>query len=133
MPVEFKSNLGEVLQGSQKAIERAAEIIGGMAETYAKKLCPVDTSNLRNSITHTTENNGHTVVIGSPVTYAPYVELGTGKFAEGGGGRQTPWSYKDAKGKWHTTSGMRPRPYMRPAIENHKDEYKIVLETELKG
>lgn len=131
--VEFHSNLGAVLNATQEKIERAAEIIGGMAESYAKRLCPVDTGNLRNSITHTTENNGHTVVIGSAVTYAPYIELGTGKFAEGGGGRQTPWSYKDAKGKWHTTSGMRPRPYMRPAIESHKDEYKVVLEIELKG
>ena len=71
MAVEFHSNLGEVLKGSQEAIERAAEIIGGMAESYAKELCPVDTGNLRNSITHTTENNDHTVVIGTAVKYAP--------------------------------------------------------------
>lgn len=71
MAVEFHSNLGEVLKGSQEAIERAAEIIGGMAESYAKELCPVDTGNLRNSITHTTEDEGHTVVIGSNVEYAP--------------------------------------------------------------
>lgn len=71
MAVEFHSNLGEVLKGSQEAIERAAEIIGGMAESYAKELCPVDTGNLRNSITHTTENNSRTVVIGSTVKYAP--------------------------------------------------------------
>ena len=71
MPVEFNSNLDAVLNGSQEAIERAAEIIGGMAESYAKELCPVDTGNLRNSITHTTEDEGHTVVIGSNVEYAP--------------------------------------------------------------
>lgn len=131
MPVEFNSNLDAVLNGSQEAIERAAEIIGGMAESYAKELCPVDTGNLRNSITHTTENNNRTVVIGSSVEYAPFIELGTGKFAEGGGGRQTPWSYQDSKGNWHTTSGMPPRPYLRPAIENHKDEYRDVLQTEM--
>lgn len=71
MPVEFNSNLGEVLKGSEEAIARAAEIIGGMAESYAKQLCPVDTGNLRNSITHTTENNNRTVVIGTTVKYAP--------------------------------------------------------------
>ena len=131
MPVEFNSNLGEVLSGSQAAIKRAAEIIGGMAESYAKELCPVDTGNLRNSITHTTENNNRTVVISSSVTYAPFIELGTGKYAEGGGGRQTPWSYQDSNGNWHTTSGMPPRPYIRPAIEKHKDEYKEVLQTEM--
>ena len=133
MPVEFNSNLGEVLKGSEEAIARAAEIIGGMAESYAKQLCPVDTGNLRNSITHTTENNNRTVVISSSVTYARFIELGTGKYAEGGGGRQTPWSYQDSNGNWHTTSGMPPRPYLRPAIENHKDEYKEVLESEMSG
>ena len=71
MAVEFDSNLDVVLSGSQAAIRRAAEIIGGMAESYAKELCPVDTGNLRNSITHTTEDEGHTVVIGSNVEYAP--------------------------------------------------------------
>ena len=71
MPVEFNSNLDTILKGSQEVIERAAEIIGGMAESYAKELCPVDTGNLRNSITHTTENNDHTVVIGTAVKYAP--------------------------------------------------------------
>lgn len=127
MSVEFNSNLGEVLKGSEEAIARAAEIIGGMAESYAKELCPVDTGNLRNSITHTTENNGKTVVIGSAVTYAPYVELGTGKYAEGGGGRQTPWRYQDKDGKWHTTSGIPARPYLRPAVENHIRTYQDVL------
>lgn len=71
MPVEFNSNLDVVLKGSEEAIARAAETIGGMAESYAKELCPVDTGNLRNSITHTTENNDHTVVIGTAVKYAP--------------------------------------------------------------
>lgn len=132
MAVEFKSNLKEVLKGSQEAIERAAEIIGGMAESYAKELCPVDTGNLRNSITHTTENNGHTVVIGSAVKYAPYIELGTGIYAKGEShAKKIPWYYKDDKGKWHKTYGMKPRPYLRPAIEKHKDEYKEVLRAEL--
>ena len=134
--VKFESHLGEVLKATQQQLERAAEIIGGMAESYAKKNITqqgaVDTGNLRNSITHATENNGHTVVIGSAVTYAPYVEFGTGKFAEGGGGRPTPWVYQDSKGNWHRTSGMKPRPYLRPAIEEHKREYKEVIEQELK-
>ena len=134
MPVEFNSNLDAVLNGSQEAIERAAEIIGGMAESYAKELCPVKTNNLRTSITHTTENNGHTVVVGSAVKYAPYVELGTGIHALGEShAKKIPWHYKDAKGKWHTTYGMPPRPYLRPAIEKHKDEYKEVLESEMSG
>lgn len=130
--IKFESHLADVQNATAEQLARAAEIIGGMAESYAKELCPVDTGNLRNSITHTTENNDHTVVIGTAVKYAPYIELGTGKYAEDGGGRQTPWSYHDRNG-WHTTSGMPPRPYLRPAIENHKDEYKEVLEAEMSG
>ena len=69
--VKFESHLDEVLKATSEQLARAAEIIGGMAESYAKELCPVDTGNLRNSITHTTEDEGHTVVIGSNVEYAP--------------------------------------------------------------
>ena len=131
--VTLTSNLDFVIKELNNQVKVAAEIIGGMAESYAKKLCPVDTGNLRNSITHTTEDNGATIVIGTAVTYAPYVELGTGVHAEEGKGRKTPWSYKDADGKWHTTSGMKPQPFLRPAFENHKDEYKRVLKETLEG
>ena len=53
-----------------KAIHRALEICGGKAETYAKKLCPVDTGNLRNNITHQRQGDD-TELIGSPTEYAP--------------------------------------------------------------
>lgn len=132
--VKFESHLDEVLKATSEQLARAAETIGGMAESYAKELCPVKTNNLRTSIAHTTENNGRTVVVGSAVKYAPYVELGTGVHALGEShAKKIPWHYKDAKGKWHTTYGMPPRPYLRPAIEKHKDEYREVLKTEMSG
>ena len=101
--VSFHSNLGEIGKATDAQLKVAAEIIGGMAESYAKQVCPVDTGNLRNSITHSTEDNGHTVVIGTNVEYAPHVEMGTVR--------------------------MRPRPYLRPAIEQHIAEYQGVLQT----
>lgn len=131
MAVEFHSNLDVTMKATDQALAKAAEIIGGMAEGYAKALCPVDTGNLRNSITHQTED--HTVVVGTNVFYGPFVELGTGVHAEGGGGRQTSWSYQDSDGNWHTTSGMPARPFIRPSIENHTAEYKTVLENVLRG
>ena len=99
--VTFETNLGEFEKATKKQLAVAAEIIGGMAESHAKELCPVDTGNLRNSITHTTEEET-TVVIGTNVEYAPYVELGTVR--------------------------MKPKPYLKPAIENYKDEYKNVVQ-----
>ncbi len=105
--ITFHSNLGEIEKATAAQLAKAAEIIGGMAESYAKQLCPVDTGNLRNSITHSAEYEGHTVVIGSNVEYAPHVELGTVRMAT--------------------------RPYLRPAIENHIPEYQGVLQAVLGG
>ena len=76
MSVKFTSHAASVLTAEEKAKSQALEMIGGMAESYAKKLCPVDTGNLRNSITHQRYDES-TEVVGSNVEYAPYVELGT--------------------------------------------------------
>ena len=108
------------------AVQRALEIIGGKAESYAKALCPVDTGALRNSITHRT--NTDNVVIGSAVHYAPYVELGTGKEYD----PPPDWIENNAERGSGVGHSQKPKPYLRPAIENHKDEYQTVLETELK-
>lgn len=48
----------------------ALEECGQIAEGYAKRLCPVDTGNLRNSITHTVVSSKKAAYVGSPVDYA---------------------------------------------------------------
>ena len=106
-----------------KAIHRALEICGGKAETYAKKLCPVDTGNLRNSITHQREGDD-TELIGTAVEYAPYVEIGH---------HQEPGRYVPAIGKRLVASYVPGKPYLTPALENHISEYKEVFEAELKN
>ena len=68
--VSVTSHAGAVNSEVDAAIKRALEICGGKAETYAKQLCPVDTGNLRNSITHKPEGTD-TEVIGTNVEYAP--------------------------------------------------------------
>ena len=52
MSIEITDNSKEVSAAIEAAILRGLEKIGLVAEGYAKKLCPVDTGNLRNSITH---------------------------------------------------------------------------------
>jgi predicted DNA-binding protein len=131
MSVIIEIHINEAVSDMHNRIEKAMEIIGGMVESFAKNLCPVKTNVLRNSITHTIEDEGRTTVIGSNVEYAPYVELGTGQYAEGGNGRKTPWVYKDEKGVWHRTTGRKPKPYLRPAVEDHIKEYEEVLKNEL--
>jgi len=49
---KLTSHKAEVLSALKDKKARALEIIGGKAESYAKKLCPVKTGRLRNSITH---------------------------------------------------------------------------------
>lgn len=52
MSVTFISHAKEALNAMDAARDKALEIIDGKAESYAKKLRPVDTGRLRNSITH---------------------------------------------------------------------------------
>ena len=133
MKVDFTDNSKEVLAVMHEAAARALEKCGLVAEGYAKKLCPVDTGNLRNSITHVVDEQEPAAIIGSNNSYAAYVELGTGKYAEGGGGRPTPWVYQDAKGNWHYTRGNKAKPFLKPAAADHVGQYRDILESELKN
>lgn len=91
------------------AVARSLEEIGLAAEGYAKRRCPVDTGRLRGSITHEAEAIAHggKVAVGADVEYAAYVELGTRR--------------------------QKAQPYLRPAANDHKDEYREILKKNLKG
>lgn len=139
MSVTFIDNSLECLSGLDRAREKALEMIGLKAEGYAKELCPVGTQEstgkkgyrggtLRNSITHRVSDE--TMELGSNVEYAPYVELGTGPHFV----PPPEWERFEAeKGKGVGRAYVKPRPYIRPAIENHAGEYRKIMERELKG
>ena len=129
--VEITDNSDAVKEAFEAAIMRGLEKCGLTADGYAKKLCPVDTGNLRNSITHQVDTGTQTVYIGSNLEYAPYVELGTGKYYPGG--RPTPWVYQDAHGNWHYTHGNRAQPYLKPAVADHAAQYPASHEVALKN
>ena len=109
----------------EKAMGKACAVV----EAAAKQNAPKDTGALRNSITSKVENrNGHVEgTIFTPLEYAPYVEYGTGLFAESGGRKDVPWNYQDDKGEWHSTSGQKPQPFMRPAIEDNRNKIIEIL------
>lgn len=150
--VDITDNTGQAKADLERAMARALEIIGGKAESYAKGLTPVGTvesthvehyigGTLRNSITHSVDED--TVLVGTNVEYAPYVELGTGKeyqpppeWMEAHGKRgqgRDKWFWQDMNGDWHVGYPQKPRPFLRPAMENHLDEYKNVIDNELKN
>lgn len=91
----------------------------------------VQTGMLRNSISARISAPDEAQVAPS-AEYATYVEYGTGIYAEGGGGRDTPWTYQDAKsGKFIRTVGSHPHPFMRPAYEAGREQAEIVLKAKL--
>lgn len=115
-------------ENTEKALQRACALV----EAEAKKNAPKGTGELRRSITSKVEDDKG--IIYTPLEYAPYVEYGTGLFAENGGRQDVPWVYKDDKGEWHTTSGMKPQPYMRPALDDNRQEIlRILMEALING
>lgn len=155
MDVRVESHVEDLIKAKDNAIERALEKIGLQCEGYAIELCPVDTGLLRNSLTHAvggsspsvssykqnathaatpaTERAGtagkatdgregtysgtvgskgdECVYIGTNVEYAKYVEFGH----KSPSGKQVP-----------------AQPFLRPAVQNHLDEYKRIAESELR-
>lgn len=137
--VQITSHARSVESATEKALQRAARMIGGTVEGHAKELCPVDTGLLRNSITFAIggqapniteyqsnqqgeetvtgkydgtapqdEDGQITVYVGTNVQYAPYQELGAPNI------------------------NLPARPYLRPAMENFRDEIRQILEQQLK-
>ena len=100
-----------------------------VVERSAKINAPKGNGDLRRSITSKVEGDDSEIegIIYTPLEYAPYVEYGTGLFAEEGGRQDVPWHYQDDEGNWHTTSGMSPSPYMRPALDENREEIKRIL------
>ena len=105
MSFSYKDNTKEVLSALEKAKRRGLEAIGSVAEGHAKKITPVDTGRLRNSISHATDDDA--AYIGTNVEYAPYVELG----ARGRDGKHM----------------------LQRAATEHTSEYKKLMEDSLKN
>lgn len=106
--LEVRADNRAQFQGAfNKALARALEEIGLAAEGYAKRLCPVDTGRLRNSITHVTRYGAKAVFIGTNVEYARFVEKGT--------------------------RTQKPQPYLRPAASEHQGTYRSILKNNLEN
>lgn len=106
-----------------------------LVERTAKQTAPKDTGTLRNSIQSEVQNDGFDVkgVIYSPLEYAPYIEYGTGLFAEENG-RKTPWTYEDEEtGERIFTRGQKPQPYLRPALFENKEKITKILGESVKN
>lgn len=160
MEIEIVDNSEKALEEFKAACLRALERCGSQAEGYAKDLVSVVTGNLQNSITHQVDEAETAVYIGTNSEYGPYVELGTGKYYKGGGrsgwwvyvdgesSKKTPknlktYTYEEAKRIMailrskgldaHMTEGRPASPYLKPAVSDHKQTYRNIIEDELKN
>lgn len=106
--VIFKSNKALVSKAFELGVTQALEAIGQTAESYAKDECPVDTGNLRASITHKANESERAVYIGTNVTYGKYQEFGT-------------------------ITGIKPKHFLQMAAQNHSEEYKSLAEAALEA
>lgn len=130
--IDIEDHSEEFLKELADKIPVALEECGLVAEGYAKRLCAVDTGLLRNSITHAAggkpaaistysddpgmqhgqydgtapKEDVETMYIGTNVEYAPYVETGTTR--------------------------TRAQPFIKPAIADHVDQYRQIIEKRLK-
>ena len=125
--VVVTSNVIKVKHELDTALRSAMETVGQAAVDNAQDICPVDTSNLKNSITHRVVQEDATAKsitaeVGTPVYYAPYVELGHS---------QQPGRFVPKLGKRLKASWVEARPFLRPAIENNMDEYNQIIESAL--
>jgi HK97 gp10 family phage protein len=121
-----------------------------VVERAAKEKAPKGTGELRRSITSRVDAKNGSVegIIFTPLEYAPYVEFGTGLFAEGGNGRKdVPWFipisnefplskaekyhmriFEGSNGqKFAMSFGQDPHPFMRPAINENRTKILRIL------
>lgn len=122
MSIKFEG-LNEVINSldnitNSKGIYQALGKACALVEKSAKQKAPKDNGELRRSISSKVE--GLEGIVFTPLEYAPYVEYGTGLFAEEGGRMDVPWNYQDDEGVWHSTSGQKPQPFMRPALDENR-------------
>lgn len=112
----------------ERAVKKACALVEGTAKEKAPKGVSGD---LRKFMDSKVEIDGNNIVgtVFNPLEYAPYVEYGTGLFAENGNGRkEVPWAYEDERtGKLIFTSGQKPQPFIRPALNENRENVKRIL------
>ena len=153
----YLNALSERIETALEAVGQQAESHAKRNLTAAGKR---KTGDLINSMDHEVRTSEDAVYIGSNLEYAPYVEHGTGKFGDNGGTGNGWWVYVvGGSGKGHVhgkryteekarqivailrakgldahmTQGQKPTHFLKNAVTQHSDEYKAIIEQQLKN
>jgi len=114
-----KWNIDFIVSHFNRDIVDKLELIGEFVESAAKLRCPVDTGNLRGSITHKVKRKELCVNIGTNVEYAPFIEFGSGE-------KRINQGFKGL-GKSSGKSGGKAQPFLRPALYESKSAIRQIM------
>lgn len=126
--VDITDHSAEVLAAAQRQLALALEAIGGQAEMFAKRECPVDTGRLRNSITFATATgrgipNGSGGQAAKPEDYQQHSQPEADSVYVG-----TNVEYAEVQEYF----GRHPH-YLRNSLTQHTEDYKKIVEAALKS
>jgi len=131
--VEFKDYSIKVKDKINDALIAALHEAAGETVSQTARNTRVDTGQLKGSWDYVADETKVEATIGSPLENAIWEEFGTGVQALNGNGRKTTWRYKDAKGKWYTTTGKKGTRAFFRAFEKLKNPIRKLFESKLKG
>lgn len=106
---------------TEAAVTRGMKKATALVQGDAKRLCPVDTGRLRESITTKVETDGTDVVgtVGTATSYAPFVEFGTGQRGDSSVAHRTDWK------------GQAPQPFLYPALKQNERNVNDIIKLEV--
>ena len=115
---ELKNKYAKLSTKTMDGLVKGVNLATAIVEGSAKRICPVDTGYLRNSIhMKPAEISGNEVKgqVYTATEYAPYVEFGTGIRGKASNlNEKYPVSYNP---HWY---GQLAQPFLYPALENNK-------------
>lgn len=130
MDIDVTDNSMKVAGAIGDAVAAALHEAGGEFVAQAQRNSRVDTGDTKGSFEYRVD--GDAVHVGSNAENAIWEEFGTGIHAEKGG-RSTPWTYRDRKGRFHTTRGKRGTRALTKAMQSKSEAAKRLVEARLKG
>ena len=116
-----------------KALHQGAQKIQSEAKRNIRAKQIFDTGELFRSISVEQIPKGYAV--GTNLQHGVYNEFGTGLK----GDPSVPhtarkyWRYRDENGNWHTSTGMKARPFLRPAFNANKRYVSKLVRSRLLG
>lgn len=133
--IEVVSYKRDVEKATEKALKKAARMIGGAVSGHAAEACPVDTGLLRNSITFALGGQAPAIT-----DYKSDTKDKDGNYTTGNYDGEAPedddnqitvyvgTNVQYAPYQELGTAKMDARPFLRPAFENFKDEIEQIIE-----